>query len=77
MVLKNNGDVWITGYNLWGQLGNGKSDSETQKGEFAFVIGTWGMALGNTVLCVRFRYGVRARVRAKAVGSGQKHLGQG
>ena len=48
MVLKNNGEVWGTGLNGPGQLGIepwvGHQDG------FVFVIGTWGMALGNTLL---------------------------
>ena len=46
MVLKNNGDVWTTGYNADGQLGDGTS---VDKHRFVFVIGTWGIALGNTL----------------------------
>ena len=46
MVLKNNGDVWTTGFNNYGQLGDGTS---VNKNRFVFVIGTWGIALGNTL----------------------------
>ena len=46
MVLKNNGDVWTTGRNYDGQLGDGTS---VDKNKFFFVIGTWGIALGNTL----------------------------
>ena len=52
MVLKNNGDVWTTGYNDWGQLGDGTSGNI--KNLFAFVIGTWDTTLGNTLLGLRF-----------------------
>ena len=47
MVLKNNGDVWTTGRNYDGQLGDGTSGNN--KNRFVFVIGTWGIALGNTL----------------------------
>ena len=46
MVLKNNGDVWTTGYNQYGQLGDG---TLVEKNRFILVIGTWGIALGNTL----------------------------
>ena len=46
LVLKNNGDVWVTGYNDYGQLGDGTCN---MKNRFVFVIGTWGIALGNTL----------------------------
>ena len=46
MVLKNNGDVWTTGDNKYGQLGDG---TLVNKNQFVFVIGTWGIALGNTL----------------------------
>ena len=46
MVLKNNGDVWTTGHTNYGQLGDGTKNS---KNRFVFVIGTWGIALGNTL----------------------------
>ena len=49
MVLKNNGDVWTTGWNEYGQLGDGTSGSGTDKNRFTIVIGTWGIALGNTL----------------------------
>ena len=44
LVLKNNGDVWITGSNTYGELGDGTS---VDKNRFVFVIGTWAIALGN------------------------------
>ena len=47
MVLKNNGDVWTTGENRYGQLGD---CTWTDKNRFDFVIGTWDIALGNTLL---------------------------
>ena len=46
MVLKNNGDVWTTGWNKYGQLGDGTS---VDKNRFVFVIGTWGITLGSTL----------------------------
>ena len=49
MVLKNNGDVWTTGRNIKGQLGDGTWGPGTNKNRFVFVIGRWGMALGNTL----------------------------
>ena len=47
LVLKNNGDVWVTGRNDLGQLGDGTLDKK--KNRFVCVIGTWGIALGNTL----------------------------
>ena len=64
IVLKNNGDVFTTGNNLYGQLGDGKSgrsanrygfyiyNQAANRNRFAFVIGTWDIALGNTLLGV-------------------------
>ena len=53
MVLKNNGDVWTTGFNRYGQLGDGTFGGGNDKDEFAFVIGTWDIGMGNTLLGVR------------------------
>ena len=64
IVLKNNGDVWTTGYNEYGQLGDGTSGWEQDKDRFVFVIGTWGIALGNTLL------GVRVEVNGLGLGLG-------
>ena len=54
MVLKNNGDVWTTGYNGYGELGDGTT---TDKDQFAFVIGSWENLNEEhpvrAVLCVR------------------------
>ncbi len=44
LVLKNDGTVLATGWNAYGQLGDG---SNTDKNTFAIVIGTWDIALGN------------------------------
>ena len=49
MVLKNNGDVWATGSNKFGQLGDGTSGAGSNKNRFAVVISTWDIALGNTL----------------------------
>ena len=46
-MLKTNGDVLITGYNNWGQLGDG---TLTDKNRFAKVLGMWDIALENTLL---------------------------
>ena len=46
IVLKNNGKVLTTGRNDWGQLGD---DTSVDKNRFVFVIGTWAIALGNTL----------------------------
>ena len=46
IVLRNNGDVWTTGRNDYGQLGDG---TLVNKNRFVFVIGTWDIALGNTL----------------------------
>ena len=56
MVLKNNGDVWTTGRNGDGQLGDG---TRTNKNRFVVVIGTWGIALGNTLLGLGLGLGVK------------------
>ena len=53
MVLKNNGDVWVTGLNDHGQLGIHPLAGNYHKIRFVFVIGTWDITLGNTVLGVR------------------------
>ena len=59
IVLTVNGDVFTTGGNEYGQLGDGTSGSENSKNRFTKVVGT---------LTVRFKgsgysAGIRARVR--------------
>ncbi len=46
IVLKTNGDVLTTGWNNWGQLGDG---TKNDKNRFAPVVGTWDIVLGNTL----------------------------
>ena len=46
MVLKKDGNVFVTGDNQKGQLGVG---SNSNKNKFVQVIGTWDTALGNTL----------------------------
>ena len=50
IVLKTNGNVMTTGRNDHGQLGDGTWGWGTDKNRFAVVIGTWDIALGNTLL---------------------------
>ena len=50
LVVMRDGSVWATGYNGRGQLGDGSAIS---KNRFFLVIGTWDIALGNTLLGVR------------------------
>ena len=46
MVLKTDGNVWVTGNNDFGQLGDGSNyESKT----FVQVVGTWDTTLGNTL----------------------------
>ena len=43
MVLKTDGTVWATGYNVYGQLGDG---SKGNKNKLAQVVGTLDTVLG-------------------------------
>ena len=47
MVLKTDGNVWVTGENNNGQLGDG---SDIDKDTFVLVIGTWDIALGKRAI---------------------------
>ena len=47
LVLKTDGTVWATGWNEFGQLGDG---SNANKEKFVQVVGTWDTTLGNTLL---------------------------
>ena len=46
MVLNKDNTVWVTGWNRYGQLGDG---SYNNKNKFEQVVGTWDTALGNTL----------------------------
>ena len=46
MVLNTDGNVWVTGENNNGQLGDG---SNIDNDKFVLVTGTWDTALGNTL----------------------------
>ena len=57
LVLKTNGNVWVTGDNNFGQLGDG---SNTDRNKFVQVIGSWDTTLRNalstcTILSVRLQ----------------------
>ena len=47
IVVTTDGDVWTTGANNYGQLGDGTRTDKNRFTKVVGIVGTWDMALGN------------------------------